>query len=98
MPVVKRTPSFIAHQLLCPEGKSRIEMCCAETPVNLRHIKASESRRNAASRSGCLSGFGRVGFTPFFSFLQTWQVATGGLSRGPWNKCRLFGVYAAKAP
>jgi hypothetical protein len=29
----------------------------------LRHIKASESRPNATSRSGCFSGFGRVGFT-----------------------------------
>jgi len=38
--------------------------------VNLRHIKASESRRNVASRSGCFSGFGRVGFTPFSVFLQ----------------------------
>ncbi len=41
MPVVKLTPSFIAHQLLCPEGKSRIEMCCAETPGLYIEVRAT---------------------------------------------------------
>jgi hypothetical protein len=45
-------------------------LCILPGGVNLRHIKASESRRNVASRSGCFSGFGRVGFTPFSVFLQ----------------------------
>lgn len=32
MPVVKITPSFITHELRCPNSKSRVEFCCADTP------------------------------------------------------------------
>lgn len=28
MPVVKLNPNFIAQELKCPEGTSRIEFCC----------------------------------------------------------------------
>ena len=32
MPIIKLTQSFISNDLRCPEGKSRIEFCCADQP------------------------------------------------------------------
>lgn len=45
MLVVKLTPSFIAEHLLCPEGKTRIEMCCAETPGLYIEVRATSERQ-----------------------------------------------------
>ena len=57
--------------MLILDSSVNVKEARLKTHVNLRHIKASESRRNAASRSGSYSGFGREGFTPFSVFLQT---------------------------
>ena len=41
MPIVKLTPTFITHNLTCPEGKSRIEWCCADTPGLYVEVRAN---------------------------------------------------------
>ena len=41
MPIVKLTPAFIATGLTCPDGKSRVEWCCADTPGLYVEVRAS---------------------------------------------------------
>ena len=41
MPVVKLTQHFITSSLHCPEGKSRIEMCCSEQPGLYIEVRAT---------------------------------------------------------
>ncbi|MBL8439863.1 MAG: DUF4102 domain-containing protein, partial [Betaproteobacteria bacterium] len=67
MPVVKLTPSFIAHNLLCPQGKTRIEMCCAETPGLYIEVRATSQgqgtyylRYKDASGKTCHQKVGRT--------------------------------------
>lgn len=41
MPIVKLTPPFIANGLTCPDGKSRVEWCCADTPGLYIEVRAN---------------------------------------------------------
>lgn len=41
MPIVKLTQSFINNDLHCPEGKSRIEFCCADQPGLYVEVRAT---------------------------------------------------------
>lgn len=42
MPIVKLTPAFIANELTCPDGKGRIEWCCADTPGLYVEVRANK--------------------------------------------------------
>lgn len=42
MPIVKLTPAFISHELHCPDGKTRVEWCCADTPGLYIEVRASK--------------------------------------------------------
>lgn len=41
MPIVKLTQQFIANDLRCPEGKSRVEFCCSEQPGLYVEVRAT---------------------------------------------------------
>lgn len=41
MPIIKLTQSFINNDLHCPEGKSRIEFCCADQPGLYVEVRAT---------------------------------------------------------
>lgn len=45
MPIVKLTPAFIDHELRCPDGKLRVELCCADTPGLYVEVRASKPGR-----------------------------------------------------
>ncbi len=42
MPIVKLTPAFVTSELHCPDGKTRVEWCCADTPGLYIEVRASK--------------------------------------------------------
>lgn len=67
MPIVKLTPQFINHQLLCPDGKTRIEYCCSDQPGLYVEVRASNPgqgsyylRYKDASGKTCHQKIGRT--------------------------------------
>ncbi|MFZ4482127.1 MAG: Arm DNA-binding domain-containing protein, partial [Rhodoferax sp.] len=44
MTTIHLTPDFLAHGLLCPEGKSRVEFCDTDTSARGLYLEVSASR------------------------------------------------------
>ena len=67
MPIVKLTPAFVTSELHCPDGKTRVEWCCADTPGLYAEVRATNPGRGTyylrykdASGKTCHQKIGRT--------------------------------------